>query len=32
MKYIPPNCMVSGAKPKKIEELMADSAVKGVGS
>ncbi len=23
MKYIPPNCLVSGAKPKKIEELMA---------
>ena len=23
MKYIPPNCMASGAKPKKIEELMA---------
>ncbi len=23
MKYIPPNCMVTGAKPKKIEELMA---------
>ena len=22
-KYIPPNCMVSGAKPKKIEDLMA---------
>jgi indolepyruvate ferredoxin oxidoreductase, beta subunit len=23
MKYIPPNCMVAGAKPKKSEELMA---------
>ena len=23
MKYIPPNCLASGAKPKKIEELMA---------
>jgi indolepyruvate ferredoxin oxidoreductase beta subunit len=23
MKYIPPNCMVTGAKPKKIEDLMA---------
>jgi indolepyruvate ferredoxin oxidoreductase beta subunit len=23
MKYIPPNCMASGIKPKKIEELMA---------
>jgi indolepyruvate ferredoxin oxidoreductase beta subunit len=23
MKYIPPNCMVTGAKPKKTEELMA---------
>ena len=22
MKYIPPNCMVTGAKPKKIQELM----------
>jgi indolepyruvate ferredoxin oxidoreductase beta subunit len=23
MKYIPPNCMVAGAKPKKAEDLMA---------
>jgi indolepyruvate ferredoxin oxidoreductase beta subunit len=23
MKYIPPNCMVTGAKPKKTEDLMA---------
>jgi indolepyruvate ferredoxin oxidoreductase beta subunit len=23
MKYIPPNCMVAGAKPKKVEDLMA---------
>jgi indolepyruvate ferredoxin oxidoreductase beta subunit len=23
MKYIPPNCMVAGAKPKKIEDLMS---------
>ncbi len=23
MKYIPPNCMVTGSKPKKTEELMA---------
>ena len=23
MKYIPPNCMVAGAKPKKTEDLMA---------
>ena len=23
MKYIPPNCLASGVKPKKIEELMA---------
>ena len=22
MKYIPPNCMVAGAKPKKVEDLM----------
>lgn len=23
MKYIPPNCMVAGAKPKKVEDLMS---------
>jgi indolepyruvate ferredoxin oxidoreductase beta subunit len=23
MKYIPPNCMVAGAKPKKTEDLMS---------
>lgn len=28
MKYIPPNCMVAGAKPKKAEDLMALLRVK----
>ncbi len=28
MKYIPPNCMVAGAKPKKSEDLMALLRVK----
>ena len=30
MKYIPPNCMGSGVKPKKIEELMAILRAKAV--